>query len=48
MVNYRFVYPFIPFATALIILAADQLWHWFLGKKESPVLLRAAALVVGI
>jgi hypothetical protein len=28
MLNYRFLYPFLPFAVALLVLAADQLWTW--------------------
>lgn len=28
MLNYRFVYPFVPFSVALMVFAADQLWEW--------------------
>lgn len=28
MLNYRFVYPFVPLSVALLVLAADQLWAW--------------------
>jgi hypothetical protein len=31
MLNYRFLYPFVPFAVALLLLAADQLWTWLSG-----------------
>ncbi len=41
MVNYRFLYPFLPFAVALLVLAADQLWNWlnnfwYIGRIQRP------------
>ncbi len=37
MVNYRFIYPFLPFEAALLVLAADQLWSWiFAVESASP------------
>ena len=48
MINYRFIYPFVPFQVALIVIAADQLWDWLFRKKGNPIWLRAGALAVGI
>lgn len=48
MINYRFIFPFIPFQVAFIIIAADQLWDWAFRKSNTPVWLRAGALVLGI
>jgi hypothetical protein len=35
MVNYRFLYPFLPFAVALLILAADELWGWIFLRETT-------------
>jgi hypothetical protein len=38
MLNFRFVFPFIPFEVALLALAADQILAWL--EKIRPLLLR--------
>ncbi len=37
MINYRFLYPFLPLAAALLVLAADQLWTWIFYSKGDAV-----------
>jgi hypothetical protein len=48
MVNFRFVYPFLPFQTALLVLAADQLWSWITRKSTTPLWLRFTALALAV
>jgi hypothetical protein len=40
MVNYRFLYPFIPFGVALVVLAGQQLWDWITPGAPNPAWLR--------
>jgi len=48
MVNYRFVYPFLPFEIALLVLAADQLWTWIFAPHNRALWLRIAAVALAV
>jgi hypothetical protein len=46
MINYRFVYPFLPFEIALVILAGDQLLTWLVDKQNRTLWKRAGAALL--
>ena len=48
MVNYRFVYPFLPFEIALLVLAADQLWTWMFEPQNRTLWKRIAAVTLAV
>lgn len=48
MVNYRFLYPFIPFGAALVVLAGQQLWDWISPRASHQTWLRILGIGLAV